>query len=109
MSNIETLDNIVENEIKPAIAKFKMALMRANRKCPECEGTQLNATQTQLSTTQTQPNTTQTQPNTAQTQPNTRCVFEHKMLCSTTNHSVVFKTQGCVQNTAVVFRAPTTS
>ena len=46
MSNIETLDNIVENEIKPAIAKFKMALMRANRKCPECEETNLNSTHT---------------------------------------------------------------
>ncbi len=46
MSNIETLDNIVENEIKPAIARFKMALMRANRKCPECEGTNLNSTHT---------------------------------------------------------------
>ena len=46
MSNIETLDNIYKDQIKPAIEKFKIALMRANRKCPECEGTNLNSTHT---------------------------------------------------------------
>ena len=46
MSNIETLDNIYKDQIKPAIEKFKIALMRANRKCPECEGTTRNSTHT---------------------------------------------------------------
>ena len=44
MSNIEILNNIVEDKLKPAVENLKKAMMRANRSCPECEGTNLNST-----------------------------------------------------------------
>ena len=46
MSSIETLDNIYKDQIKTAFERFKVAMMRANRICPECDGTNLNSTQT---------------------------------------------------------------
>ena len=45
MSNIKTLDNIVKN-LRTLKSELAIALMRANRICPECEGTNLNSTQT---------------------------------------------------------------
>ena len=45
MSNIETLSNIVD-DLKTLKSELKTALMRANRRCPECDGTNLNATHT---------------------------------------------------------------
>lgn len=46
MSSIEILNNIVEDKLKPAVEKLRTAMMRANRRCPECEGTNLNSTHT---------------------------------------------------------------
>ena len=46
MSNIEILDDIFNNKITPAFERFKAAAMRANRICPECDGTNLNSTHT---------------------------------------------------------------
>ena len=46
MNAISVLDSIVKNRVKPAIEKLKMAIMKTNRRCPECEGTNLNWTHT---------------------------------------------------------------
>ena len=46
MSSIEILNNIVEDKLTPAVEKLRTAMMRANRRCPECEGTNLNSTHT---------------------------------------------------------------
>ena len=45
MSNIEPLGNIVK-DLKTLKSELKTALMRANRRCPECDGTNLNSTHT---------------------------------------------------------------
>ena len=45
MSNIETLGNIVKN-LRTLKEELKIAMMRANRICPECDGTNLNSTHT---------------------------------------------------------------
>ena len=45
MSNIETLSNIVK-DLKTLKSELKTALMRANSRCPECDGTNLNSTHT---------------------------------------------------------------
>jgi len=46
MSDIKTLDSIV-NEITRLKGDLKALLMRANRRCPECEGTNLNTANTE--------------------------------------------------------------
>jgi len=46
MSAISMLDSIVKNRVKPAIEKLKITMMRANRRCPECDGMNLNSTHT---------------------------------------------------------------
>lgn len=46
MSSIAVLSNIMDKQIKPAIEKLKEAMMKANHRCPECEGTNLNSTRT---------------------------------------------------------------
>ena len=45
MSNIKTLSNIVK-DLKTLKSELKIALMRANRRCPECDGINLNSTHT---------------------------------------------------------------
>ena len=42
MSAISVLNSIVKNRVKSAMYTFKMAIMKTNRRCPECDGTNLN-------------------------------------------------------------------
>ena len=45
MSNIETLDNIV-SEAMGMVADLKKLMMKADHRCPDCKGTNLNRERT---------------------------------------------------------------